>query len=367
MPPSISLIGTKGAQVECNAPLSAVNTFATLGEGGASTAIDATAAADLHRQKVAAEEAAKEERLAKFQYDTEQRLKRAARTRKQEASAAARSINEQLRAAAGATLITDRPAPGASRPGTQQVAPEPPPPPPPSQLERMRYGLAEQAAAARSLMLSECALLRDDDDMAAASGLPPPPPPPPTAEAAAAMMQAADTRRALPPRPTAESRSVMRAVVSSAARADREAARNARKAKVLDARRAAQRAQLAEAVATERDAAERAEALRCEVAALEHEAIAKEAHVATLKQQKSKQAARSKAVEAERYVVAYRKKLQAEAATRARPLPSLCPSGLDPLDNKYTEHCARNSPFFKNPQAYGRAISALFVRPIVLD
>jgi hypothetical protein len=33
----------------------------------------------------------------------------------------------------------------------------------------------------------------------------------------------------------------------------------------------------------------------------------------------------------------------------------------------HTEQCARNCVFFKNPAAYGRALSALFVRPIVLD
>lgn len=63
---------------------------------------------------------------------------------------------------------------------------------------------------------------------------------------------------------------------------------------------------------------------------------------------------------------AYREQLQLEAKTRARPIPPLCHCGLDPLEN-HTEQCARNCIFFKNPQAYGRALSGLFVRPIVLD
>ena len=67
-----------------------------------------------------------------------------------------------------------------------------------------------------------------------------------------------------------------------------------------------------------------------------------------------------------RYVEAYRKQLQLEAASRSRPLPPLCACGLDPLEN-HTDQCARNCYFFKNPQAYGRALSGLYVRPIVLD
>ena len=77
-------------------------------------------------------------------------------------------------------------------------------------------------------------------------------------------------------------------------------------------------------------------------------------------------ALRHQVVEAERFVEAYRKKLQLEAASRSRPLPPLCACGLDPLDN-HTDNCARNCIFFKNPQAYGRALSGLFVRPIILD
>jgi hypothetical protein len=67
-----------------------------------------------------------------------------------------------------------------------------------------------------------------------------------------------------------------------------------------------------------------------------------------------------------RYIEAFRKQLQKEVSLRARPLPPLCACALDPLEN-HTEQCARNCVFFKNPAAYGRALSALFVRPIVLD
>ena len=48
------------------------------------------------------------------------------------------------------------------------------------------------------------------------------------------------------------------------------------------------------------------------------------------------------------------------------PLPPICASGIDPLEN-HTEQCPRNSIFFNNPAAYGRMLSCLFVRPIVID
>ena len=92
-----------------------------------------------------------------------------------------------------------------------------------------------------------------------------------------------------------------------------------------------QRKQLADAVATEREAAERAEALRFEVAALEEEAMRKEAEAVLTQHQRAKYVKMQKVVEADRYVEAYRKQLQQEAAMRTRPLPPLCICGLDPL------------------------------------
>ena len=74
-----------------------------------------------------------------------------------------------------------------------------------------------------------------------------------------------------------------------------------------------------------------------------------------------------KAIESERYFDALRTQLRAEASLRSKPLPALCACGLDPLEDNFTQNCARNCIFFNNPQAYGRALSGLFVRPIVLD
>ena len=72
------------------------------------------------------------------------------------------------------------------------------------------------------------------------------------------------------------------------------------------------------------------------------------------------------AVESDRYFDALRAQLREEASRAKRPLPPLCACGLDALEN-HTEQCARNCVFFGNPEAYGRALSGLFVRPIVLD
>ena len=227
-------------QVECNAPLSSVNARTTLPHPCGDLP-DATAAADLQRQKAAFDKSEKEAKLADFHRATEQRLKRAALARKEEAARSQAELVKQMEAASSATLITHRPAPGASlRPGAAPTEPTegPPPPPPPSRLEIMRTGLAEQAAAARSLMLAQCTsldvpVIDRTQGSAAAAGrppMPPPPPPPPPPMAAA-------SPRALHERPS-ERPSVLRAVLATAARADREAARKARRAKALETRRA---------------------------------------------------------------------------------------------------------------------------------
>ena len=354
------------AQVECNAPLSAVNTRAEVVTVTPATP-DANTAADILRQKATADQAAKDEKLAKFQRETCERIKRAARARKEDKLRTQAVLEQRVVAAASDELITNRPALGAA-PRVSAPAPpaEPPQPPPPSQLDRMRAGLLDQAAAARNLMLSRCVMLNSDASDPAGAAPPMPLPPPPTAEAREVPTLPTSTQCAAATRSTAESRSVLRAVMTSAARADREAARRARKARTSQARRSEQRQQLADAMASEREAAERAEALRREVAALEQQAIAKEAQAQRARQEQVHQRSMQRGVEASRYLEAYRKQLQLEVQTRSRPLPPLCSCGLDPLEN-HTDNCARNCYFFKDPQAYGRALSALFVRPIVLD
>ena len=70
-------------------------------------------------------------------------------------------------------------------------------------------------------------------------------------------------------------------------------------------------------------------------------------------------------LQAERYVTARREQLKLEVRHRMSPLPPLCSCGLDPLDN-HPDNCARNCVFYRNPEAYKRALSGLFVRPISL-
>ena len=116
----------------------------------------------------------------------------------------------------------------------------------------------------------------------------------------------------------------------------------------------------------EREAEERALYLRAEVEALEAEAEQREHDLAAMVAKKAAEREARKAVEADRFYEALRSKLREEAAHLRRPIPPLCACGLDPLEN-HTEKCARNCIFYKNPAAYGRALSGLFVRPIVLD
>lgn len=72
-----------------------------------------------------------------------------------------------------------------------------------------------------------------------------------------------------------------------------------------------------------------------------------------------------KATQTERYIEARRDQLRKEVELSQRPLPPLCSCGLDALDN-HVDNCARNCVFYKNPQAYSRALSGLFVRAINL-
>eukprot|EP00967_Tisochrysis_lutea_P004659 scaffold5498_cov37-Tisochrysis_lutea.AAC.1 len=82
------------------------------------------------------------------------------------------------------------------------------------------------------------------------------------------------------------------------------------------------------------------------------------------KQEAAKKRAQ-KLLQTERYTEARRELLRKEAEARKLTLPPLCACGLDPLDN-HVDNCAVNCVFFKNPQAYSRALSGLFLRPINL-
>ena len=66
----------------------------------------------------------------------------------------------------------------------------------------------------------------------------------------------------------------------------------------------ARRAELLEVAATERDAAERAEQLRREVAALEHQTLIREAQAARAQQQQQQRQLQQRTVEGERCVIA---------------------------------------------------------------
>ena len=166
--------------------------------------------------------------------------------------------------------------------------------------------------------------------------------------------------------PLTDSSCILRATTSTAARADRAKAHEYRMSKKEEARQAIERAHLAEAFYAEREAAERAESLRVEVAALEEYSQAKEEEAAVATVLKAEQERYQKVAEWERYFDGLRMVLRDEAKASGRPLPPICASGIDPLEN-HTEQCPRNSIFFNNPAAYGRMLSCLFVRPIVID
>ena len=355
----------RGVQVECNAP---VTTFsverAPTAESGATANVSDVALA----AQMAVAERAKQDRtkLAKFRMDTLIRLREKAQAKRD--AAAEKEAAEALRTAEATEYEIIQRADPTPPPSATSEEPPSTAPLPPSQLALMRYGLSEQAFAARDLLLSRCEL-------------PMPPQPPsapqhdgsgagyfdgiiPPSEALKQPAYAGGTTRRFVP--SANAKSMRQAVVSTAAHADRQHARDTRKRQQAQMRKALAMAQRAEAVMAEREAAEKQAKLRAERLALEQAAQLREeadalASVTSLEQQRYQ-----KVIESERYFDALREQLREEAARAKRPLPPICSCGLDPLEN-HTEQCARNCIFFNNPAAYGRALSGLFVRPIVLD
>jgi hypothetical protein len=356
--------GLPCVQVEFNAPLKAVS----VQQADARTPSASVAALDAQakteaRARLAASHA------AKFRKETMQRIKETARAQREVAARKLAESAARKAEATGSDLITQRIArePEAKPPTQfQEAAPQEPA----SQITSLRESLSNQAAAARMSMLSHCELSTIYGGAADVGGephgqqqqqRPPPPPPPPSRRPKTAGGSTAPSSA-----PGAAKKSMLRAVVQSAANADRLAAREARRKKEAEERKTANRAMYAEAVEAEAEAALRAEALREEVRALEEEARLREEYFAAATFVKQEQLKVQAVVEQERYFEALREKLRGEASMRSRPLPPMCSCGLDPLEN-HTENCARNCVFYKNPAAYGRALSGLFVRPIVLD
>lgn len=229
----------------------------------------------------------------------------------------------------------------------------------PSRLDEMRAGLAAQAARARECMMMHC-----EAPWATAQ-------PPPTAPMPApidGLLAGVDALRlASPPPPANEAKSVLRAVTARAAHLDRLMAHEARVAKAAKEQAAARQAKVAAAAAAEREAERRTESRRWQVEQLELIIDARKRDEADAQKAVAAHAQKARKVEGERFYKALREQLQEEAATRKTPLPPLCACGLkDPLDN-HTALCARNCIFYNNPDAYRRALSGLFVRPIVLD
>ena len=344
-------------QVECNAPLKRVAILhaadAAAAAGESLTGNAAIAAADLEMETAHKMEAARVQKAA-FRQVTLMRLKEKARERRDAAAAA-----ESATASTKSQFIADKLIQRAKPPAVSMPAPRgsaPPPPLVPTQLALMRAGLSEQALGARQLMLSACEVA-------------PVKPPPTTKPPSAAFPPASAV--APPPAakkfaPLTDSSCILRATTSTAARADRAKAHEYRMSKKEEARQDIERAHLAEAFYAEREAAERAESLRVEVAALEEYSQAKEEEAAVATVLKAEQERYQKVAEWERYFDGLRMVLRDEAKASGRPLPPICASGIDPLEN-HTEQCPRNSIFFNNPAAYGRMLSCLFVRPIVID
>lgn len=370
-----SLRPVPNAQVEFNAPLRPVAAVpsaavrmldASVCEGDFNAA-DAAAA---HRTALHAREVAKLASAARFRKETLMRLKEKAQSKRDEAAAVEAAAAEEKRQAATASVIVSRPAQEPPQARSQSVSsggvPSYGASPVPSQLASLRAGLTEQAYAARMAMLSQCELgeiyaaARPDEADAVAQGRMPPgydaPPSSSTPVAASGLMRV----------DPATCKSTLRAVTVSAAVADRQAAREARRKRDAAAERSARKAQLSAAAKAEKIAQARAEALRREVESLEMDAAEKERELTEAHLAKQSFYESQKTVEVDRFFDALRTQLRGEAAFRSRPLPPLDGSGLDPLDN-HTELGARNSIFFNNPAAYGRALSGLFVRPIVLD
>lgn len=240
------------AQVECNAPLSGVN-IRTERAATAATTSDAAMAAEAHRARAVAQAKLRQEKAANFQRETVERLREKARARRAEQSQAVEETVREVSTAA-TNIITQRRDPPAEVKQQPKDDSETSGRAPASQLSRMRAGLIAQAGSARALMLGHCADVIGPEP-SLASPLPDGPPLP--------AFEAALT--AAPTLVTAESRCMLRAVVTSAARVDRENARQARREKERVTQKREQRAQLAEAMAQEREAALRAESLRMEV------------------------------------------------------------------------------------------------------
>ena len=342
---------------ECNAPLNAylIERGVQPTDSGSHT-LDAGTAAEIHSVLSAQAKVDQQVANAEFRRVTLQRLRESAAARRAAEAETKAVVEMRVASAAADPLVsTDRAV------SKTKAAPSPPPtaqPPRPSTLAYSRASFAEQAQATRSLMLGRLQVLPletdtesdGDADGAAAAFL-----------SSAPMLVSADQ-----PAEGAASASVVRTVTLRAMSADRALAHEARLRKKQDARKAVQRAALAEAVTSEREAAAHADALRRQVAALAADAIRREQEAVAAADERKASGTAQKTVEAERYIEAYRKQLQNEVLHSPRPLPPLCPSGLDPLDQLYTERCARNCVFFGNPAAYGRALSGLFVRPIVI-
>ena len=388
------LHAVKGVQVESNGPLRPVicQSYAAAnlhyGELMPSAAeLAADKQAEMERKKKA-----KAAQAAKFRKDTLLRLKEAAEKKRDAALAIEAAAAEEKRQAASEPIIVERGSSASAKPVTHarslpsksDQADDAEAPAAPSQLATLRAGLNEQAVAARMAMLSqaelgeiyatasaqqEAAAVYAAHARAYADGQAEPTPAEPTSGGAAAGSGSggrANSSSPLTRVDPAAAKSTLRAVVESAALADRHAAREAREKREAEAKRSALREELAQR-ATARAAArkERAEMER-KVAELEAQAQAAEAELSAAAALKAEYAKTQRANETERYFEALRVKLRAEASMRTKPLPPLCTCGLDPLDN-HTELCARNCIFFNNPAAYGRALSGLFVRPIVLD
>ena len=383
-PPSavaVAIMQEKGVQVECNAPVSAVPVQAVCGGAPDASVPTATAAAAAIQAKARMAREEEAVHMAQFRRDTQARLREKRRERKEQA-AALEAQQAMRKAEANNAYHKERLAPAAAPLfDSTSSATTPAADAAPSQLDLMRQGLSEQTLGARDLMLTRCELpmppqqpippggVFTDDFAAYAAGLPADVL---AAQAAMAAQAGGSGRRVAvaslnkfgPSK--GSSTNIFRSVVSTAAKADRQAAKDAREQKKVEARQALQRVQLAEAVMAEREAAERAAALRSEVAALEAAAIRREEEAAVASVNHAEQMRVQKVVESERFFEGLRQQLRDEVARSKRPLPPLCNCGLEALDN-HTEQCARNCIFFNNPAAYGRALSGLFVRPIVLD
>ena len=360
----------KGAQAECNAPVTGVKIVVEKGRIAqgvdAGTAAAAPAAKASHRAKLEATA------QANFRRQMVRRLKSAGAAQRAEATKAKRASTAQA-AAAGYGILQHKPwqqpyaEPAADVLDEFEMVDEADVPPvAPVQLANVRMGLAHHAVKAREIMLTHSEM----PSTWASSAQPPPPPLPQDPQYAPPAYYSHAPEPAAPPArklvAPASGPSMLRAVVTSAAQADRLQAREAREAREAEAKQARQRERVATAVKNERAVAERAQALQLQVEKLEHEAARAERIAEKAIQYRSAHLKAQKQLETERYIDARRDQLRKEVSSRGRPLTPLCCCGIDPLDN-HTANCARNCIFYNNPAAYARALSGLFVRPILLD